>query len=294
MQNTSPPPLFSATRRNAVEARALRGPHHDADFLTRETAEILADRLNATNRNFSVAYDLFSPFDCMAEHLQNSRKVENLFRTAGISSCFEESTRLASAPDLAAERELLPFKPGSANLVTSVFGLHWSNDLPGTFAQIRKILMADGLFLAALPGDKTLHELRDCLITAESQLSGSANLRVEPYGEIRQFGQLLQRTGFALPVVDSEIFNVRYQDFSGLIRDLRAMGATNTLSAVSGFGPRNLFEEVEKVYQEKYSDPDGKIRATFEVVFLSGWTPHESQQKPLKPGSAKNLLKDFL
>ena len=137
-------------------------------------------------------------------------------------------------------------------------------------------------------------ELRDSMLTAESMLNGNATLRIDPFGEVRQIGSLLQRAGFALPVVDTELLTARYSSLRKLIKDLRAMGATSSLNSNVGFGPRGLFEKTEEVYRERYQDDDGKIRATFEIIFLSGWSPDASQQKPLKPGSAKNKLSDFL
>jgi len=275
---------------NAVAARSKHIGLQDADFLVREAAIMIAERLGATNRDFDMAADLFSPFGVMHSLLESSEKTK---RIINIVPNISIAPHLQSGMILA-EREVLPLKPRSVNLVTSVFGLHWSNDIPGTFAQIRNTLVEDGLFLAALPGDRTLSELRYALLEAESRINGNATLRVDPFGEIRQMGGLLQRAGFALPVVDSEILTVRYSSLKSLINDLRAMGATSCLNSNIHFGPRNLFEETEKIYKQRYQDEDGKIRATFEIIFLSGWSPHESQQKPLKPGSAKNKLSDFI
>jgi len=290
MQKTSHTSLFNPKRRNAVEARSKRIGLEDADFLVREAAIMMADRLNATNRDFDTVADLFSPFDVMHSFLENSKKTKQIITVmpnTGMAPSLQKNIILA-------DREVLPFKSRSVNLITSVFGLHWSNDIPGTFAQIRNSLVEDGLFLAALPGDRTLFELRDALLEAESSINGNATLRVDPFGEVRQMGGLLQRAGFALPVVDSELLTVRYTSLKSLINDLRAMGATSCLNSNINFAPRNLFEETEKVYKEKYQDEDGKIRASFEIIFLSGWSPHASQQKPIKPGSAKNKLSDFI
>lgn len=287
MQKTSPPQLFSSKRRAAIEARSKRIAQSDADFLVKEAAQIMADRLNATNRNFDVAVDMFSPFTNMLDLLKASEKTKKVYQ-------YTTEANTDQFPTIIGTREELSLKPKSANLITSVFGLHWSNDLPGSFAQIKNALVDDGLFLAALPGDRTLMELRDSMLTAESMLNGNASLRIDPFGEIRQIGSLLQRAGFALPVVDSEVLTVRYSCLKKLITDLRAMGATSSLNSNRSFGPRDLFEKTEEIYRERYQDPDGKIRITFEIIFVSGWSPHKSQQKPLKPGSAKNKLSDFL
>ncbi len=289
MKNTSPPKLFNQKRRRAIEQRATNIAQADADFLVKEAAIMMADRLNATNREFDVAIDMFSPFDNMLNFLQDSPKTKKTYKFS------KKTTQQDSkVPTINGTREEISLEPKSVNLITSIFGLHWSNDLPGTLAQIKNSLVEDGLFLAALPGDRTLMELRDSMLTAESMINGNATLRIDPFGEVRQIGSLLQRAGFALPVVDTEILTVRYSSLKKLITDLRAMGATSSLNSNTHFGPRGLFEKTEQIYRERYQDEDGKIRATFEIVFLSGWSPHTSQQKPLKRGSAKNKLSDFL
>ena len=294
MQKTSPA-LFSPIRRNAVEARALAISDQDSDFLFKEASEIISERLDATNRDFPVAVDVFSLFDTMLEKLKNSDKTKDVqaIRNVLPKNVFpKEDNELDKF--IVSQPEEIPLKPKSVNLITSIFGLHRSNDLPGTLLQIRNALIEDGLFLAAIPGDRTLMELRDCLLEAESNINGNATLRIDPFGEVRQLGGLLQRAGFTLPVVDTEVLTVRYSTFQKLVSDLRGMGANSCLRGNRQFGPRNLFEKTEEIYHKRYSDSDGKIRATFEIVFLSGWAPHASQQKPLKPGSAKNKLSDFL
>lgn len=287
MQKTSPAPLFSPSRQAAIQKRAANIAQEDADFLVKEAADMMAERLNATNRQFDTAIDMFSPFDNMLEHLRASSKTDKIIKY----STLEENSDI---PTVVGARELITIEPKSAQLITSIFGLHWSNDLPGTLAQIKNTLVNDGLFLAALPGDRTLMELRDSMLTAESMINGNATLRIDPFGEVRQVGSLLQRAGFALPVVDTELLTVRYSSLRKLVSDLRAMGATSSLNSNRSFSPRNLFEKTEEIYRDRYQDSDGKIRATFEIIFLSGWSPDPSQQRPLKPGSAKNKLSDFL
>lgn len=293
MQKTSPPILFIPKRVIAKIERAKKINKPDADFLVRTAAEMLGDRLDATNREFLNALDLFSRFRGMSEELERSPKVSNSECLTEIGGGELDSDQLKKRYQAEISGQL-PFEKSSFNLVTSIFGLHWSNDMPGMFSQIRNILAPDGLFLCVLPGDRTLRELRECLMEAEAALTDSASLRIDPFGEIRQLGGLLQRAGFALPVVDAELFTVRYASVKSLIDDLRAMGATSSLAAPSQHANRKLFVETERIYKEKHMDPDGKIRATFELVFLSGWAPHESQQKAMKPGTAKNQLKDFL
>jgi len=181
-------------------------------------------------------------------------------------------------------------------LVLSGAFLHGVNDLPGFVAQARRVLRPDGLFLAAFPGGDTLHELRAALIEAESEIRGAAGLRVFPMVEIRAAGALLQRAGLALPVADSEKVVVRYASMFGLIRDLRAMGANAASLVRPGLPPltRAIAMRAAQIYAERFADPDGRIRATFEFIWISGWAPHASQQKPLRPGSAKVSLKDAL
>lgn len=294
MEKTSPQSLFNPVRVVAKLRRAARIEKQDADFLAKIAADTLSERLDVTNRTFETAADLFSSFDCMSQVLSKTDKVTDVLRLNRLELQSSNYHSGLSENMMVGLPETLPFEKQSLNLVTSVFGLHWSNDLPGSLVQIRNALAPDGLFLGVFPGDQTLRELRECLIEAESELSGSASLRVEPFGEVRQFGNLLQRAGFTIPVVDSEIFTVRYGSFSSLVSDLRAMGVTSNLRQYPKYTPRALFDRAEIIYREKFRDDDGKIRATFEMVFVSGWAPHVSQQKPLAPGSAKNQLKDFL
>ena len=272
-----PPVLFDYTRKSALDARARAIGAKDADFLINRAMEDLQDRLRATNREFPNALDLLSPSANITGTIQNSEKIGSI------------STLNADA-----DRDDLGLEPQSLELIISVFGIHWLNDLPGALAQIKGALRPDGLFLGVLPGEGTLQELRDCLLIAETQITGGATMRIDPFVEIRQAGNLLQRAGFTLPVVDLDEFVVRYSDMFALIRDLRAMGATSTLIQNRKAAPKNLFSLANEIYKEKYADEDGKIRASFKFIHLSGWAEHESQQKPLKRGSAKNNLSDFL
>ena len=187
-----------------------------------------------------------------------------------------------------ADEEALPFGDASLDLVVSALALQFVNDLPGTLVQIRRALKPDGLFLAALLGGDTLTELRQSFAAAESEIEGGVSPRVAPFADVRELGALLQRAGFALPVTDVDRLTVRYASPFALMHDLRRMGATNALpsAAARRSGARRLLRMAE-IYAERFADPDGRMRATFEIVWLSGWAPHESQQQPLKPGSAK-------
>jgi hypothetical protein len=169
------------------------------------------------------------------------------------------------------------------------------NDLPGTLIQIRRALRPDGLLLAALIGGGTLGELREAFAQAESEIEGGVSPRVAPFADVRELGALLQRAGFALPVVDSDRLTVRYRTLFALMRDLRRMGATNVLSQRRRVPLRRAtLQRMADNYAARFADADGRLRATFEIVWLSGWAPHESQQKPLKPGSATQRLADAL
>jgi SAM-dependent methyltransferase len=272
------PLLFDHT---LMQARAQRRMRLDggADFLFRRAAEDLADRLQPVLRPFPVIADIGTPHEAFAETLKTIRPDAT-------------TTRIAVNPT---HRETLDLPAEAFDLITSGLALQHANDLPGALIQIRRALRPDGLFVGCLAGGATLTELRQSLTEAESEISGGISPRVFPFADVRDMGSLLQRAGFALPVADSETITVRYTNIFSLMADLRAMGATNVLDERSRrFTSRNLFLKAADVYQQRFSDPDGKIRATFEIIWLTGWAPHESQQKPLKPGSAKQRLADAL
>ena len=194
------------------------------------------------------------------------------------------------------ETESLLCKPDTQyDLVISLHSMQWLNDLPGVLAQIKRLLKPDGLLLAAMIGGDTLTELRDALASAESELEGGISPRVSPFVEVRTLGSLLQRANLALPVTDIDRLTVRYKNALALMHDLRRMGATNVLIERSRKPlRRTTLLRAAEIYRERYADADGRVRATFEILWLSGWAPHESQQQPLKPGSAKARLADAL
>ena len=182
----------------------------------------------------------------------------------------------------------------SQDLIVSLMSLHWANDLPGALAQIRRALKPDGLFIGTLLGAGTLKELRAALTEAELEVRGGAQARVSPFADGFDGAALLQRAGFALPVADVDRLTVRYDDLFALIRDLRAMGETNVLAGAGRPLTRDIFARVARIYAERFGEADGRVPATFEIVHLAGWAPHESQQKPLPRGSAKMRLADAL
>ena len=194
-----------------------------------------------------------------------------------------------------ADEEALPFRDASLDLVVSALALQFVNDLPGTLIQIRRALKPDGLFLAAMIGGDSLAELREAFAAAEAEVEGGVSPRVAPFADLRDLGALLQRAGFALPVTDVDRLTVRYASPLALMHDLRRMGAGNALTERRRTPLRRAtLRRMLEIYAERFADPDGRIRATFEIVWLSGWAPHESQQQPLEPGSAKTRLADAL
>lgn len=292
--NASLPEVFD---RNLLRRRLSRaasiGP---ADFLLARAAEDLADRVSAVKRTFARVLDLGSPSEAGALVLRRlaadtgGASIGQVYRaaplTAGISG---------AVPTLVADEEALPVADGSLDLVVSLLALQFVNDLPGAFAQIRRALKPDGLFLAAMVGGASLTELREAFAIAETETTGGVSPRVAPFVDVRDLGGLLQRAGFALPVTDVDRITVRYSSPFALFSDLRLMGASNALSERRRVPLRRAtLMKAAEIYAERFADPDGRVRATFEIVWLSGWVPHESQQKPLRPGSAKMRLADAL
>jgi len=248
------------------------------------------ERLALIQRTFSSALVL-------AAH---GGSIGALLRRRGVASVVEMETVAALIPPsvplpVLADEEALPFADESFDLIIAPLTLHFVNDLPGALLQIRRCLKPDGLFVGGLFGGATLQELRRAWLEAESEISGGASPRVAPYADVRDLGGLLQRAGFALPVVDADIMRVRYGSALSLMQELRAMGASNVLTdrrrvPVS----RALILRVEDIYAERFADPDGRVPATFEMLVMTAWAPHESQPKPLQPGSAKTRLADAL
>ena len=275
-------PVFDRKLVEARRARAARAAAPGADFLLQRAGEELAARLAVVERRFESAVVVDDHGEIVSSKLRESLRVGDV-----------RSVSIETLSDDVVER--LPLDPGSADLIVSPLTLHLVNDTPGLLVQIRRALRPDGLFLAAVPGSGTLSELRDALLAAEVAASGGASPRVVPFGEVRDYGALLQRAGFALPVSDVETLTVRYDTLFDLMFDLRAMGMTNPLVGRSRKPvTRAFFEAAARIYQDRFADPDGRVRATFSTVYLSGWAPHESQQKPMRPGSAGTRLADAL
>jgi SAM-dependent methyltransferase len=260
-----------------------------ADFLVARAAQDLTERLSTVLRRFPLALDLATPTPHAAAALISGGFAGEVVRASA------DASLIGPFPGCVADEEALPFAPGSFDLAVSLLALHAVNDLPGALAQLRQTLKADGLFIGCLLGGSTLSELRQTFTMAEGEVEGGASPRVAPFGDVRDMGALLQRAGFALPVTDTEPVTVRYGDAFGLMRDLRAMGLTNTLAARRKRPlRRETLMRAARVYGERFAGADGRVTATFELIWLSGWAPDPSQPKPLQPGSAKVRLADAL
>ncbi len=286
MDRTTPlstPQVFDRELVRRRMARARQAGY--VDFLLARALDDLGDRLAAVTRDFPHALDIGTPGEGAAPVLAATGRVAAVTRagTAGAAGMVE------------ADEERLPFAPETFDLAVSLLSLQQVNDLPGVLIQIRRALKPDGLFVGCLLGGQTLTELRQAFAAAEAERDGGISPRVAPFADVRDAGGLLQRAGFALPVADSEAVTVRYASVFGLMADLRGMGLTNALTERRKVPlRRGTLLRMAEIYAERFSDPDGRVRATFEMVWLSGWSPHESQQKPLKPGSAKARLADAL
>ncbi len=273
-----------AVRRHRARAADGLSAH---DFLLCNVAERLTDRLQDISRTFPHALDLGCHTGQMGRVLGRHGGIETLIQC----DLAPEMARRAGGYAIAADEEALPFAPESFDLVLSNLSLHWVNDLPGCLLQIRQTLKPDGLFLAAMFGGGTLVELRNCLMEAESEIAGGVSPRISPFPDLRDAAGLLQRAGFTLPVADRDTITVTYENAFRLFADLRGMGEGNAIrERQSNFTGRAVFLKAAERYQSNHAAPDGRIDATFNVIFLHGWAPHPSQQKPLRPGSAQSRL----
>ncbi|WP_374397343.1 methyltransferase domain-containing protein [Tabrizicola sp.] len=257
----------AALTRHRARARSLPG-HDEALFLHRLALADLQERLEEVNRTFTAPAVV-----------------------TGFPGIFGDLAPM----EVVADDDLIALEPNAHDLVVHAMSLHWANDPIGQLVQCRRALRPDGLCLVVLPGGRSLQELRASLAEAEATVTGGLSPRVLPMGEIRDLGALMQRAGFALPVADNLVQTVEYRSFSGLLSDLRAAGESNALAArLRRFTRRAVLTEAARIYASSYSTPEGRLKATVELVFLTGWTPHESQQQPLRPGSARARLADAL
>ncbi len=274
-------------RRRRTRAAAAWRQH---DFLKQQIAASLAERLDDIRRPFPRLLDLGSHAGEVVAALAG-RAGSELTVTADLTPAFQRSPGLR----VVADEEMLPFAPHSFDLITSALSLHAVNDLPGALLQIRQTLKPDGLFLGALFGGETLTELRQCLLQAESEIEGGASPRVFPFADLRDAAGLLQRAGFALPVADIDRLTVSYADPFALMRELRGMGESNILYARRRTPLRRAtLLRAAEIYRQRFAAADGRVAASFQIIYLHAWAAHASQQKPLAPGSAKQRLADAL
>lgn len=276
----------AAHRRRAA---GLDWPRHR--FLFDEVAARLADRLLDVTRSFDLALDLGGRDGSLSDALLATGKARDVIRsdlTAAMRGAEE-------ACFLVADEEFLPFRDASFDLIGSLLSLHWTNDLPGALAQAARALKPNGLFLGALFGIDSLIELRTSLMEAEAEVTGGASPRVSPFTEVRDAGSLLQRAGLALPVTDVDVITLKYDHPFALMQELRGMGESNALILrQKNFTRRDVMMRAAEIYSARYADADGRIPASFQIIYLTGWAPHDSQQKPLAPGSGRVRLRDYL
>ncbi|MCB1483277.1 MAG: methyltransferase domain-containing protein [Hyphomicrobiaceae bacterium] len=286
---TTPSVLFDRRLLARRRARAARAPELP-DFLLTRVAEDFAERLAIVRREFPVAVNLGAHHGVIGRALAPLANVGDVIDVELAPELIPPGARA-----VAADEEALPFAEGSVDLVVSGLSLQLVNDLPGALIQICRALKADGLFLGALLGGDSLKELREAWLIAEDEICGGASPRVAPFADVRDLGGLLQRAGFALPVVDSDSITVTYPSALHLMREIKAMGASNMLQDRRRVPvTRGLLLRVIEIYADRFSRPDGRIAATFEIISMTAWAPHESQPKPLRPGSAEQRLADVL
>jgi len=274
------------------------------DFLFTEVADRLTERLEDVKRSFPLALDLGCHGGEVARTLKGRGGIETLVQCDPSPKMTAQAARRTGGICFAADEEFLPIKSGSLDLVISNLSLHWANDLPGALIQIRRALKPDGLFLAAMFGERTLFELRESLMAAELEVEMGMSPRVSPFTTVQDAGALLQRAGFALPVVDTDSIQVSYPDMFKLMADLRGMGENGAVSGRrKAFTRKDTMLRAAAYYMEKFAGQgdkelgevgEGRIPATFDIIYLTAWAPHPDQQKPLKPGSAEANLADFL
>jgi SAM-dependent methyltransferase len=293
MSNSAPAQIFD---RGLINRRLDRAWAHapgktQADFLLVRAAEDLRDRVSLVKRRFALAADFGTPGPHGAAALTAAGQADCIIRVAPTEASLGTGDFLPAVGDV----ERLSVADGRLDLAVSLLALQTVNDLPGALVQMRRALKGDGLLIAAMIGGESLTELRQSLTIAESEILGGASPRVAPFVDVRALGGLAQRAGLALPVVDLDRVVVRYPDLFALFADLRAMGATSALQARSRKPlRREVLLRTAAAYAERFADPDGRLRATFDLVWLAAWAPHESQPKPLEPGSATMSLADAL
>jgi len=284
--------LFDRKLLRSRRSRAASGDWEKNRFLFDEVADRLAERILDISKQFDLALDLGCHGGSFGKMLKMQGRISHLI-SADLSP--DLMVPHAEGIKVVADEEFLPFAPRSFDLIGNVLGLHWTNDLPGALVQIARALKPDGLFLGAMYGIESLSELKWSLTQAELEVKDGMSPRISPFTDVRDAGSLLQRAGFALPVTDVDVLTLKYPNAFALMQELRGMGEANALverqKTLTG---RKVLLRAAEIYQEKFADDDGLIPATFQVIYLAGWAPHENQQKALKPGSGQTNLKDIL
>lgn len=282
--------LFNRTLHRQRREKAARG-FHCVDFLIRDVTERVAERLPDIDRRFPVVAELGCHTGIAAEILQATGQIDHLIQTDYAAAMVAQAP---SALRIVSDEELLPFADHSLDAIISLLSLHWVNDLPGCLIQCQKALKPDGLLLAVVPGPRTLQELRESIL-AVSAHTGKLAPRISPFVEVRDAGALLQRANFALPVVDSETVTIHYRDPFTLLSELRAMGEANALREQhTGLTSPHFWPQVMQHYAHHYALPDGRLPVTVELIFMTAWSPHHSQQQPARRGSGKVSLRTAL
>lgn len=286
------PRLFDTRAQRQNRTRAVKG-YADFNFLKQEAAIRLADRVELVRRHFPLCLDFGAHDGSLTSILEPLQKTGCIIQ----ADPAPDFAQLAASkgPAVVTDYTSLPFAPGQFDAVFSCLTLHWVDDLPGLLAQMRGLLKPDGMLLVSLFGGNSLHELRSALAAAETEIDGGLSPRTAPMADIRDVGALLGRAGLALPVADADRLTITYPNMFRLMADLRGMGEQNALiGRVRRPTSRRLFMRAAEIYQAEFGNADGTIPASFEIITLTGWAPHESQQKPLRPGAALTRLADGL
>ena len=288
---TQSPNIFDRQLLRQRRVRAASAPLPHPDFLLDRIAHDFAERLSVVKRQFPVALNLGFHTQSLSRVLRPLAQIGSIVEADAVTS----PPGQGGAHRIVSDDDALPFAEQSFDLAVSGLSLHLINDLPGALIQIRRCLKPDGLMLAALLGGQTLQELRQAWLIAEEELTGGVSPRVAPFADVRDLGRLIQRAGFALPVADTDVVRVTYASPLALMAEIKAMGASNMLTERRRVPvTRGLLMRAAQIYAERFGLSDGRIPATFEIITLTAWVPHESQQKPLQPGSAQMRLADAL
>ena len=291
MTPAAPPRLFDRAR--VARNRDRAAPRYeDYAFLKERVSRDIADRVQDTPRRFERALDLGCHDGRLARILSGTGRA-GAVEASDLSPAMVDAARAAGTDARVLDEETPSLPENRFDLIVSALSLHWVNDLPGTLVRLRQSLKPDGLFLGALFGAGTLAELRDCLMEAETEVSGGVSPRLSPLPGLKDMANLMQRAGFALPVADRDSVVVRYRDPARLLTDLKGMGEQSALApGMIRPLPRAVLDRALSLYRERHADPDGRVRASFEIVHVSGWAPAPGQPQPLRPGSAKASLAD--